>query len=69
MVVKIGKRARKVALHTDKGPSLEGVLLGKTRTEFVLAAAAIVKDEEASFDLEGKVLIPRERVVFYQILD
>jgi hypothetical protein len=67
--MRIGRRARKVSLHTDKGPSIDGILLGKSHGHYILRAAALLKDEEASYDLDGEVRVPKDRVVFYQVVD
>jgi hypothetical protein len=67
--MRISKRARKVTLHTDKGPSLEGILLGRSHGHYILRAVALLKDEEESHDLDGEIRVPRERVVFFQVTD
>lgn len=48
--------------------SVEGVLLGRSRGHYLLTAANVLQDAEASHDV-GEVRIPVGRVLFYQVLD
>lgn len=68
MIRKLSKRRPKVAIHQD-GPTIEGILMGRSRGHYVLRSAAIERDEESSFRVAGEIHIPCGRVMFYQVLD
>lgn len=66
------RRKRKMArIHlTNDQPSVEGVLMGRIgRSHYLLEAAAVIENENATYDLEGRVLVPVERVAFIQVFD
>lgn len=63
------KQNRKVRMYIQEGPTIEGVLAGKTRTEYILWAPRIVtggKDDPV--EVSGHVEIPRERLLWYQVV-
>ena len=65
-------RAKKqVRFHLrDSNTSIEGFLAGKTRTEYIVWAPKVLTNS-ATPDVElekGHVEIPRETVLFYQVL-
>lgn len=63
----MGLKAKRVALHMkDNAPSVEGVLVKRTRRELVLIHAEIVQDADLSHKLTGHVLVPRENVYCWQ---
>lgn len=66
--MRLSKRKHKVRMHIENGPSIEGILLGRSRSDYLLRAATIVKDEEASYSVDGEVRVPVRRVLFYQVL-
>jgi hypothetical protein len=47
-------------------PTIEGLLVRRTRSDFVLIAAQIVESEERSHEMAGHVLVPRENVYCLQ---
>lgn len=55
-------------MHIQNGPTIEGVLAGRTRTEYILWAPKVLEKEDATVTVSGHVEIPRERVLFYQII-
>lgn len=65
------RRKRKVLLHLDKGPSIEGLLVREGwRKDFVVWAPKVHDEaEDATVTVSGHVEVPRERVLFKQILD
>lgn len=64
------KQHRKVRMYIQDGPSIEGVLAGKTRGEYILWAPRVITGEEPNPEVEvsGHVEIPRERVLWYQVV-
>lgn len=63
------KTARRVALHMKDNTTIEGLLVKRTRSEFVLIKAKIVQDVNATYDLGGHVEVPRENVYVVQSID
>ena len=61
------KRKRLVRVHQTDGPTLEGILLQR-RPDYRLAAPKLIEAEDVTLPLDGEVEIPRERVVFVQLL-
>lgn len=58
---------RRYAFHMKNGaPTIEGLLVRRTRSDFVLIAAQIVESEERSHEMAGHVLVPRENVYCLQ---
>lgn len=70
----ISRRNRKVLLHTidelgRPGPTIEGVLVREGwRRDFVLWCPKYHEGEDSTVSLSGHVEIPRERVLFKQII-
>ena len=62
------KQKRKVRMHLQDGPSIEGALAARTRHSYVLWAPRILTDDESSQEVSGHVEIPRERVLWWQVL-
>lgn len=63
-----GRVGRSVAVHTSDGRSLTGVLVAVHRDVLVLRHAQVLDDAGQPVTADGKVAIPRGRVVFVQIL-
>lgn len=63
-------RARRtVRIHlVGMTESLDGVMVGRTRHEVILRAAAVVHETGETHQLEGEQLVPRERIAFIQAL-
>lgn len=60
---------RKVRIYLQDGPTIEGVLAGKTRTEYIIWAPKVVTGEkDDAVEVSGHVEIPRERVLWYQVV-
>jgi hypothetical protein len=60
---------RKVRMHVQDGPSIEGVLAGKTRTTYILWAPKVLTGEKDDpVEVSGHVEIPRERVLWFQVI-
>jgi len=66
--VRIGKRAQKVRFHIHEGPSIEGLLLGRSKGEYLVGAGRVFQDETSSMTV-GQISITRERVLFYQHIE
>jgi hypothetical protein len=65
------KQHRKVRIHMKgDGPSIEGVLAGRTRREYILWAPKVLtgEDEHPEVEVSGHVEIPRENVQWYQVV-
>lgn len=59
----------RVALHTrDSGPSLRGVLVEAAPDALLLAGAEHLGDQGVVTALEGRQVVPRARVEFFQLL-
>ena len=64
-----GRQKRKVRLYLQDGPTIEGVLAGRTRHEYIIWAPKVVTGETTdAVEVSGHVEIPRERVVWWQVL-
>lgn len=63
----LSKRKRKVSVKIEGGPTLEGVLMGRTRGHYVLHTTRVFQDAETSFPA-GECMIPVGRVLFYQVI-
>ena len=61
------KRKRLVRIHQQDGPTLEGILLAR-RPDYRIAAPKMLEAEDVTQSLEGEAEIPRERVLFVQLL-
>lgn len=62
-------RKRLVRLHlTGDQPSFEGVLVGRMDGHYQLQAPKLLVSEDQTQTLDGSVLVPRERVLFVQVL-
>jgi hypothetical protein len=64
---------RLVIVHQDQGPTIEGVRGGNVLAEIVrneirLRQARMIEAEDRTVPLDGVVSIPRERVVFCQLV-
>lgn len=58
-----------VLVHmVDVDQSVEGVLLHKGAREIRLVAARVWESADTSRSLDGMVVIPRERVAFWQVV-
>lgn len=64
-------RKRLVRLHVEdrpgvEMPSFEGILVSRFAGQYQLVNARLVTGPEQQTALEGRVFVPRERVVFVQ---
>lgn len=66
--MRFGKRL--VIVHQHDGPSIEGIRVGFSWHwhEIRLANAKLLEAEGQSVPLEGEVRVPRERVLFTQLV-
>lgn len=62
-----GKRVARLHLVGD-APSLEGILVGCWGGHYIMLQPKIVEGKDRITALEGTVEVPRERVVFVQVL-
>ena len=64
------KQKRRVRIHVQDGPTLEGVLVGRTRHTYVLWAPKLLTDAEDAPEVEvsGHVEVPSERVLWFQVI-
>lgn len=65
------RKRRMARLHlTDDQPSVEGVFMGKIGlSHYRLEAASVIENEQNSYELEGHILVPCDRVAFIQVFD
>ena len=64
------RQNRKVRMYLQDGPTIEGVEAGKTRTDYIIWAPKVVtseKDDDA-VEVSGHVEIPRERLLWKQVI-
>ena len=62
------KTVKRYALHMKDDTTIEGLLVKRTRTSFVLIKAQIVQDVDRTHELGGHVEVPRENVYVLQEL-
>ncbi len=62
-----GKRLVRIHLEGDK-PTMEGILVGCWGGHYVLLRASIYEAAERSISLTGHIEVPRESVLFVQVL-
>jgi hypothetical protein len=62
------RRRKLVRIHLEKGPSLEGILVGRRGGHYLLERAKLLEQAAATVALEGWVEVPERNVVFVQIL-
>lgn len=63
-------RKRLVIVHQHEGPSIEGIRIGFSwwSQELRLVRARMLETEGQSVQLDGEVRIPRERILFTQLV-
>lgn len=62
---------RRVLVHMisqGRSLSIEGILVAETKRDLVLYTAKVIEGDEASVSVTGQIEIPRENVVFKQVL-
>lgn len=52
----------------DGAPSVTGVWTARAAHHYVLAAPVLHQDEGETYNLEGELWIPRERVLYVQVV-
>lgn len=67
------KQKRKVRMYVQDGPTIEGVLAGRSRHEYIIWAPRLIEDDDRSRNsapvkVSGHVEIPRDRVLWYQVI-
>lgn len=68
MIVFHRRRNNKARLHLQDGPTIEGILVAETRRTYVVWCPKVLEEEDATVTVSGHVEIPRERVLFVQVL-
>lgn len=62
-------RRRRVRLHQlADAPTIEGILVGSLDSHYRLLKPVLWENPERSHDLEGEAWVPRERVVFVEVI-
>jgi hypothetical protein len=61
-------RRRLVRAHMTGGQSFEGVLIHRSPDCYRLAMPKLLSEEDQTLPLDGEVELPRERVLFLQLL-
>ena len=82
MVNPFSNRRRLVRLHLQNGVTLdrsgitespgvtiEGILVARTRWDYILVAAKLIEGPEQTIPLEGGAEVERARVLFKQVMD
>lgn len=67
----IGRKKKLVRVHfreVDSTDSVEGILLGRRAGHYRLANARHISDTEQSRVVDGEALIPKERVLYLQVI-
>jgi hypothetical protein len=66
----LGREKRKVRLFVQDGPTIDGVLVGRTRKDrdYIVWAPRVVEDDERTHVVSGHVEVPVGRVLWVQIL-
>jgi hypothetical protein len=62
------RRRRLVVVHQDAGPTVEGVLVHRSMDCYRIANPRLLEAEGQTVPLDGVVEVPRERVLFLQLL-
>jgi hypothetical protein len=62
------RRRPRVRLHLDNETTLEGFLVARREGHYHLAMGELIEAPGRTHDGLGDVMVPRERVVFYQRL-
>lgn len=69
MVIRWRARNRKVRLHfTDRQTTIEGHLAAETRRDYVIWMPKVLEQEGTTVDVSGHVEVPRENVLFVQVI-
>jgi hypothetical protein len=62
-------RKRRVRLHLkDENRSLEGIWIGMGAGHYRLASATQLEAVDRTIELEGEAWVPRERVLYMQVI-
>lgn len=65
----LGRQNRKVRMYLKDGPTIEGVMAGRTREEYILWAPRLIASEGAEpVILSAHVEVPKRNVLFYQVI-
>ncbi len=60
---------KKVRVYIQDGPTIEGILAGRTKREVILWAPKVLSaEQEKPVEVSGHVEIPRERVLWWQVI-
>jgi hypothetical protein len=62
---------RRVRIHliaSGKSLTIEGILVAETKHDLILYSAKVLEDEGAAVSASGQVEIPRQNVIFKQVL-
>jgi hypothetical protein len=62
---------RRVRVHLiahGKSLTIEGILVAETKRDLILYSAKVLEDTDAAVVASGQVEIPRENVIFKQVL-
>ena len=63
----MGLTKKRFAFHMrDDLPTIEGLLVRTTRSDFVVLGAQVLQDKDTSHELSGHVFIPRRNVYVRQ---
>ena len=62
-------KRRVVRVHfADDSPSIDGAYVGTSAGHYVIAKAGLVREEGEPVALDGEAWVPKERVLFMQVL-
>lgn len=62
------RRVRVHMIAQGKSLTVEGILVAETKRDFVLFSATVLEDGESAIPATGQIEIPRENVIFKQVL-
>lgn len=61
-------RRKKVRIHQSDGPTIEGILVGSLDSHYRLLKPKVIASVSESYDLTGEALVPREKVIFVEVV-
>lgn len=67
----LARGTRRVRVHmisNGKSLTIEGILVAETKRDLILLTAKVMEEEETSVSVSGQIEIPRENVIFKQVV-
>lgn len=65
----VGRPKKTMRFHfKDRATSIEGVLVRKTRSDYIVEAPKLIEGPEDTVSVSGPIEIPKSNVLFKQVL-